>query len=493
MLALTIHTLLPVTKHSVLRLALPLLCLLHSPVPQAQAQQSPLPALPPGVQVVVSGHKLPAESYSFFVQEVGQAAPLLSVNAELPLNPASTIKTLTTLAALEELGAGYTWYTEIYPLGTVVDGTLEGDLLIKGGGDPFLVEEYFRNMLKALYRRGVERISGDLLIDGAYFDPSVSTQSSIDNQRGRTYNVLPHALTVNFQTVNFYFYPHPNGSDVVIKADPALPNLKITNNLKLANVPCGGFQRGVSFSEDPTDASGVRFDGGYPARCSEYLLPRAVLAAPEYAYGMFRSVWQELGGNFAGALGTAVAPEIEEPLVVWASPPLGDVIKSINKYSNNLMTRQLLLTLGAERYGTPATVANGVRAIRDYLDRVSIDHSAMVMVNGAGLSRDVRLTTAMLAQVLQRGHSIATMPEFLASLPLVGVDGTMRNRLRANGTLGTMHIKTGTLDGVSAVAGYVHAASGRDYVVAGILNHPLADAGPGVELMDALLSWTYLQ
>jgi len=448
--------------------------------------------IPSGVQVVLDGHKVADDAYTLYVQEVGSATPLLAVNAGLPLNPASTMKTLTTLAALEVLGPNYTWYTEIHALGTITDGTLEGDLLIKGGADPFLVEEYFRNMLKALHRRGVQRISGDLLIDASLFDPSVSAQPLIDNDSNRSYNVLPHALAVNFQTVNFYFYPHQNGRDVVVAADPVLPNLQIDNQLRLQQSACTGFQRGVAFREDAARST-VIFSGQYPARCSEYSLARTVLDAPNYAFGLFRKLWAEIGGEFAGGLRLELAPAEREPLVTWASPPLGDVIKSINKYSNNMMTRQLLLTLAFERFGKPATVENGILAVREYLDSHGIDHSTMVMVNGAGLGRQVRLTSAMLNQVLQRGHTISLMPEFVASLPVGGIDGTMRNRRLTGGAQGNMHIKTGSLDGVAAIAGYVHARSGKDYVVIAMLNQPQADTGPGQELGDALLSWVYQQ
>lgn len=449
--------------------------------------------LPAGVRVVTSGYNLPADSYGLLVQEIGATAPLLAINADLPFNPASSIKTLTTLAALEVLGPAYTWETEIYPLGTISEGTLQGDLLIKGGGDPFLTEDYFRNMLKMLQRRGVTRISGDLVLDANLFDPSVSAAPPIDNETNRSYNVLPHALMVNFQTVNFYFYPHANGRDVVIKADPELPNLVITNQLRLENSACAGFQRGVSFREDPAEPNGVIFSGDYPARCSEFVLQRAVLDAPNYAYGLFRKLWQELGGEFSGALRLGTAPEEQEPLVVWQSEPLSDVIKSINKYSNNMMTRQLLLTLAFEKYGAPATVESGARAVEDYLAGLGIDYTDLVLDNGAGLSREARMTATLFNDVLQRGYSINTMPEFLASLPLAGEDGTMRTRLRNGDTRGSMHVKTGLLDGVASVAGYVHARSGRHFVVVSMLNNPQADAGPGQELADALLSWAYEQ
>ena len=454
-----------------------------------RAQDAPA-ELPPGVRVVVNGHKLPADSYTIYVKELGAAAPLLAVNPELPLNPASTIKILTTLAALESLGPDYRWQTEFYPLGPVVDGTLQGDLLIKGGGDPFLVEEHFRGMLKVLQRRGVQRINGDLVIDASLFDPGVGAVARIDNDRNRSYNVLPHALMTNFQVVNFYFRPHANGRDVSITADPALPNLAIDNRLRLHDAACSGYQRGVAFSEDTTTATAI-FSGQFPSRCSEYALSRAVLDAPNYAYGLFRKLWGELGGDFAGNWRTGLAPVDQEALVVWESPPLSDVIKSINKYSNNMMTRHLLLTLGLERDGAPATVAKGVAAIQAYLDRRGLEHATLTLVNGAGLSRDTRISSALLGAVLERGYSIPTMAEFIASLPLSGTDGTMRTRLRDNGMAGSMHIKTGTLDGVAGVAGYVHARSGKQFMVVALLNHPQADAGPGQELGDAVLAWVW--
>ncbi|MDP3515912.1 MAG: D-alanyl-D-alanine carboxypeptidase/D-alanyl-D-alanine-endopeptidase [Pseudohongiella sp.] len=450
--------------------------------------------VPPAVQVVINGHRLPENTYTLYVKEVGSESPLLAINEHLPLNPASTIKTLTTLAGLQLLGPTYNWTTEVYALGEISNGTLQGDLLIRGGGDPFLVEEHFRSLLKTLQRRGVNNITGDLIIDASLFHPSASQEPLIDNDSRRAYNVLPHALMVNFQTVNFYFYPHENGRDVIIKADPALPNLAINNQLSQRDAACSGFQRGISFDVDDAGNT-VTFSGRFPSRCDEYVLTRSVLDAPAYAYGLFMQLWQELGGEFSGSLREQALPAdpLRVPIVRHDSPPLADIIKSINKYSNNMMTRHLLLTLGLERSGAPATVENGIAAVRNYLDQHNIDHAQMVMVNGSGLSRDVRLTSNMLGAALERGYQIPVMPEYLASMPLSGLDGTMRTRLTQDGPAGSMHVKTGSLDNVAGVAGYVHARSGKHYVVIAILNHTAADAGPGQELADALLNWAWSQ
>lgn len=464
-------------------------------MPNSLAQDAAsLPSIPQKLQIIIDGHDLPADAYTLYVKEVGGAMPLLAINEQAPLNPASTIKTLTTLAGLELLGPTHTWITEVHALGDISDGTLYGDLLIRGGGDPFLVEEHLRSLLKSLQRRGVSKITGDLIIDDSLFHPSVSHEPLIDNDSRRAYNVLPHALMVNFQTVNFYFYPHPNGRDVLIKADPALPNLAINNQLSQRDAPCSGFQRGISVNVDEA-GNNVTFTGRLPSRCDEYVLTRSVLDAPAYAYGLFMQLWLELGGQFSGSLRERAlqANESSEPIVSWSSPPLSDIIKSINKYSNNLMTRHLVLALGLQHSGAPATVDSGIEAISEYLESLGIDPKHMVMVNGSGLSRDERLTSDMLGAALEHAYQISTMPEFLASLPLSGLDGTMRTRLTQQGPAGSIHVKTGSLDDVAGVAGYVHARSGKHYVVIALLNHTAADTGPGQELGDALLSWAWAQ
>lgn len=482
-----------------MRTATLLIAMLGSLLPVlAQAQLDAIAAtdadaIPTSVRQVIAGHKLPADSYSFMVQEVGAQEALLKVNAEQSMNPASAMKVITTLAALETLGPAYTWKTELYATGPVVDGTLQGDLILKGKGDPFLVEEQLRSMLKTLLRSGIAHISGDLILDGSYFDAAVTNTESIDNQGGRSYNTDPNAILANFQVVTFYFYPHTNGRDVVIRADPQLPDLVIENHLRLRDAPCSGYQRGISFDVNKDKPNEIVFSGQFPARCQQYQLAREVLDAPLYTFGLFKNLWEQLGGKLDGTLRIGTVPIGQNPVLVWDSPPLSDVITSINKYSNNLMTRHLLLTLGAEQLGAPATVEKGVAAVNAYLELKSLDSTLLHMENGAGLSRRARVTATLMNDVLQSAWQSPFMPEFLSSLPVNGMDGTMRNRLRSNSRAGRMHVKTGTLDEVSAIAGYVYARSGKMYTVTGILNHELADRGPGVELMDALLAWVYLQ
>ena len=448
--------------------------------------------LPKPIDFVIKGHRIPSDAYSLYVREIGQQDPALAVNPETPFNPASVIKIIPTLAALELLGPAYRWKTEVYTLGNISNGVLQGDLLFKGHGDPHLVIEDFRKILEELRRRGIRDITGDLLIDASWFSIEHEDPGAFDNDPYRTYNVLPNAFLVNFKAVNFHFYPAANGRDVRVHPEPELAGLEIDNRLRLRKRRCGGFQRGIAVTvPDDNAADQVIFSGRFPAGCNHYILSRSLLTHETYAYGAFKSTWQQLGGSIAGQVRTAAAPATGKPFLVHHSKPLSDIIRLINKFSNNVMTRQLLLTLGAELHEQPGTVGKGIRVIEDYLTGLGLDTQDLNIDNGSGLSRDVRIPAKLLADILEHAWTIPYRPEFISSLSITGVDGTAKYRLRHKAASGYAHVKTGTIDEVSAVAGYVHARSGREYIVAGMMNRKLAHKGHGKELMNALVTWAY--
>ncbi len=448
--------------------------------------------LPTALQRILNGHAMPDADVSVFVQAIRGREPLLSHLPEVPRNPASTIKLLTTWVALDELGPTYSWPTEIYYLGEYAGSQLRGDLGLKGYGDPFLVTEEFWKLLGALRRSGLEDVQGDLVVDDSYFAPLEEDPGDFDGQPTRTYNVTPNALLVNFKAVRFQFLPDRQNGGVRISADPQPSNLEIRNRLRLVDGACRGFQAGISF--DLTDVLTGRmasFDGGFPAACAPYALSRSVLQHDTFAYGVYRSLWAELGGRHRGGMRRGVMPEGQEPALTWRSRPLAEVIRSVNKFSNNVMTRQLLYTLGAEAAGAPARPEAGIAAIHDYLGEHQLDSVDLVLANGAGLSRDTRISAELLAQTLLIAARSPLAPEFLASLSLGGLDGTTRGRFNGHAVAGRMHVKTGRLDDVSALAGYVHARSGTDYAAVVIVNSPEAHRGPGEELQEAFVRWVY--
>jgi D-alanyl-D-alanine carboxypeptidase/D-alanyl-D-alanine-endopeptidase (penicillin-binding protein 4) len=233
-------------------------------------------------------------------------------------------------------------------------------------------------------------------------------------------------------------------------------------------------------------------DGRFPSACREFELSRSVLQPESYAWGVFDLQWRQLGGDLKGGWRHGVLPEGNAtPFYVHRSRPLGEIIRSVNKSSNNVMTRHLELALGAERYGSPATPAKGQQAILDVLAERGIDTRGLVIANSAGLSRDGRISARQLAAILEAGWKSRYMPEYASSLAIAGLDGTMRTRLRNSSAAGRMHVKTGRLDDVSAVAGYVTAASGQRFIAVVLINARDAHRGLGEELQDVVLDWVH--
>ena len=446
--------------------------------------------LPPAIEQVLTGHGISPEEISIVVESVDSDQPILSHLPTVPRNPASVMKMVTTWSALEYLGPAYTWSTEAYFLGDFDGERLHGDLALKGYGDPELVVEDYWNMLRALRRLGLSEIDGDLVVDDSYFDVVEDDPGSFDGQPYRTYNVLPNALLVNFKAVQFQFFADPAHARVRVTTDPVLANLNIRNELSLVDGPCRGYQAGISFDHADADAlDHVVVGGRFSRRCSSYVLARTVLDHPTYVYGLFETLWRELGGDFNGKLRHETVPDTAEPALVWRSHPLGEVIRSINKNSNNVMTRQLLYTLGAEQFGPPATREKGIQAVREFLAARGFDLSSLAMKNGAGLSRDARIAPALLVAILRAAWRSVYSPEFIASLSLGGLDGTTRGRFDEHSGEGLMHVKTGRLDHVSALAGFVHAPDEKTYIVVVFMNSEDAHRGPGQELEEAVVRW----
>lgn len=464
--------------------------MLFAQVAQAQVSNT----LPDGVQRILDGHQIAVDSFSAVVQRVDDDQPLLAVNPDTLRNPASTMKLLTTYVALEALGPNYRWVTEAFLGGALANGTLDGDLYIKGYGDPYMVVERFWLFLRQMRQHGLRDIGGDLVIDNSYFDMPPIDRGAFDGQALRTYNVVPDAFLVNFQAISFIFNPDPATNRVRIIADPLPANLEIRNRIELHEGRCGGYRNGIVIdTTDRIELDRVTFSGQVGSRCPEYRLSRAFLQAPTFAYGVFRSLWEEGGSSLGGTLRVAEVPDELEPFHVMQSVPLSDAIRSINKWSNNVMARHLLLTVGVERFGAPATVDKGRIAAVQLLGERGLDFPGLRIDNGAGLSRDARISARDMARLLLAAEQSIYRAEFVSSLALAGMDGTMRRRFREESLAGHMHLKTGRLDDVFSMVGYVRSRSGDDYVVVAIQNGVDAHRGPGEEAQSALLRWVYEQ
>lgn len=451
----------------------------------ASAQAATLPAT---VARALEHRKLPAESLSVYVENLRTGETIVSWMEDEPRNPASVAKLVTTLVALDMLGPAYTWKTDVYLLGEIEEQTLKGDLLLKGYGDPFLVTERLWSMLREVQRAGVRRIEGNVLLDDSYFDVDYYDPGAFDNAPLRAYNVAPNALLMNFKVVRYEFAPDRNGGTVNVELDPKLENLQVVNRLSLKDGQCSGYQRGISISANET-LDQVIFSGAFPRGCDSYAMARTALGHNDFAYGLVKSLWQGMGGEIEGGWRNVVAPEDEKPFRTFHSPSLGDVIRMVNKHSNNVMAHQLLYTLAAETFGPPATEEKGLEIVNDWLAERRLTDEKLQFDNGAGLSRSTRITARNIGDMLRYAWASPYMPEFVSSMSLAGLDGTMSRRFRHDALVGMAHAKTGSLDGVAAVAGYLQSRSGERYLVVSLQNHEGVQWGTGREVQEALMRW----
>lgn len=448
--------------------------------------------LPPSVRNVLELRQIPDDAVSILVTELETGKAIVQWNDETPRNPASTMKLVTTLAALDILGPSYQWKTELYALGKIKDGRLDGDLLIKGYGDPFLVTERVWRMLRELSQMGIRDIDGDLVIDDSYFDVPYVDPGEFDQQPLRAYNVAPNALLMNLKVVRYWFEPDRAGNAVKVILEPPLENLRVENRLLLADGSCSGYQRGISIVPRDDYATMV-LDGSFPNRCKNYALSRTALDHNAYAYGLFAAMWKENGNTLAGSWRKGSAPEGEKPFMVFPSEMLGDIVRHINKHSNNVMARQLVYTLAAETFGAPGTEQGGRAVVDDWLAKKIPGAESVRLDNGAGLSRTAAINARDFDRLLQFAWQQPYMPEFAASLALSGHDGTLRAKFNDRKLTGQAHLKTGSLDHVSAIAGFMQSQSGRRFAVVAMLNHTDVHRGPGEEVQTALLRYLYDQ
>lgn len=463
----------------------PLAVLLWATALPAARAQAPS-QLPPEVEAALSRARLPREALSVLVADAQagpRQVPRLAHRTQVPMNPASVMKLVTTYAALDQLGPAYTWNTPVYVQGTVQDGSLRGNVYIQGQGDPKLVMERLWLLLRRLQAQGIQVIVGDIVLDRTAFDVPEQDPGSFDNEPLRPYNAAPDALLVNYKSQVMTFVPDAAAGLARIQYDPPMAGVQRQASVALAapGADCGDW-RGALRAE-LSDPARIAFQGVFPASCGERVWPIAPADPRGFAARAVEGMWREVGGKLTGSVRDGKVPAGLKPAFVATSPALAEVVRDVNKYSNNVMAQQVFLTLALGNKGAAASFDGAREALRRWWQLRFGDADQPVADNGAGLSRDARITAQGLARMLQSAWASPVMPELVSSLPIAGVDGTLR-RSQARGAA---HLKSGSLRDVMAVAGYVHGASGRRYVLVAMVNH--ANAGAARPVLDALTDW----
>lgn len=439
-------------------------------------------ALPPAVEAALVRAKVPLDAATFVVLEAdGKAPPRLSHRAAVPVNPASIAKLATTFAALDLLGPAFTWTTPVFIDGTTRDGVLRGNLYLKGGGDPKLLTEQLWLLLRRVQGLGIRSIDGDIVLDRSAFESAAPDPAAFDGEPLRPYNAAPDALLINFKSVVLTFTP--SGDRARIQLEPGLAGVQVPASVALAPGECNDWRAGLK--ADFSEPGRIRMAGAYPLACGERIWPLAFADPGSFAARAVAGTWQQLGGVLSGRVREGSVPPGLAPVFQWHSSTLAEIIRDVNKFSNNVMAQQIFLTLSLQLQGVGTAEASRQMMRQWWRDRIG-GPDVPTFSNGAGLSREERITGAQLAQLLQTAWRSPLMPELVASLPLTGVDGTMR-RTRGN-TVGLAHLKSGSLRDVAGIAGYVDGVSGKRYVLVAIANDQHAAAARPA--FDALVEWT---
>lgn len=449
-------------------------CLLAWACLAARAQ-----GLPPPVQSALAAAGLPADSFVAYVAPAEGGPPRVAHRIDVAVNPASVAKLATTFAALDLLGPAFTWKTDVYFTGPVRHGVLEGDLVLQGHGDPHLVIERLWLLLRRVQALGVRGIQGDIVLDRSAFVLPPPDPGAFDNQPLRPYNASPDALLVNFKAVSLTLTPQ--GDRALVHAEPALAGVHWPASVPLAAGGCGDWITGLR--ADFRDLARIRLGGSFPASCGERVWQLGFPDPASYAGRAVAALWQQMGGKLGGQVREGQAPTGAKPAFEFDSPPLAEVIRDINKFSNNVMAQQVFLTLSLQQSGTGSFEAS--REVLGAWWRRRLGGEPPQIQNGSGLSRSDAISARQLAQLLQFAWASPWMPELASSLPVLGIDGTLRRRPQ---DIGLAHLKTGSLADVAGVAGYVEGPQGRRFVLVAICNHPQAAAVRAA--IDALVDWT---
>jgi D-alanyl-D-alanine carboxypeptidase/D-alanyl-D-alanine-endopeptidase (penicillin-binding protein 4) len=485
-------------------LALAALSLLAVTVGASEPARPGKVRLPGPIEKALAQAQVPASAVALLVVDVsGQRPPRLSHRAGQAVNPASAMKLVTTYAALDALGPDFRWQTRIVMDGRIQNGLLDGNMVVRGGGDPKLVMERLQALIAHVHSSGVRAIRGDIVLDRSAFSDLADSAAAFDGEPLRPYNTQPDALLINFKSLVMTFTPDPALGRVLVRAEPPLAGVQVDESVPLVQTArCGDWRGELRASID--NPQRVQFAGSYASGCGERAWPSAYAEPASYAARAIEGSWRQLGGLLTGRVRDATAAELvalrsrgtlsgqTSPLRLESpSLPLLDIVRDVNQFSNNVMAQHLFLSLGlhGRLAAVPAgTLEAGREAVQTWWRKTLPGTAAPVMDNGSGLSRSERISASSLAALLQHAAQSPLAAALAESLPVVGADGRLRDRAQA--AAGRAQIKTGSLRDVSAVAGYADGSSGSRYVVIGMINHPNASAARPA--LDRLIEWTVL-
>lgn len=457
------------------------------------------PGLPPEASAMLRRANIPDSSVGMLAIRLKDGQNVLSHQPDLPLQPASTLKVLTAIAALDMLGPTHTGKVELRTAAALDNGVLKGHLVLRGEASPDFSWQEMRELLQTIRFAGIREIAGDILIDRSYFSPNRLDEglSPFDETPEFRYNVIPDALLLNTNLHKLQL--NDDGAMLRANLSPALDGVSVdATAMTRSERKCIDWEDGWKLPAVERTGDNrfvVRLLGDFPAKCTA-TTQISVLDRADYAARLIPALWRDLGGSFSGRVREGVTAGDAMPalkstrvLATHRSRTLAEITRDINKRSDNPITRLTYLALGATApSNTGTTLQNAETRVRGWLRERGVNDAGLVLDNGSGLSRTERISVAQLVAVLRIAHASDWAPEFTMALPIAGTDGGLRNRFVGTPAARKARLKTGTLRNTWALAGFVPDGNGDLCAVAVIINDDRG-TGPVVRpILDAIIS-----
>jgi D-alanyl-D-alanine carboxypeptidase/D-alanyl-D-alanine-endopeptidase (penicillin-binding protein 4) len=445
------------------------------------AAQTPLPE---PVRAALVRAQLPEDSLYAWVAPVEGGPAWLAHQSDTLAHPASVMKVVTSIAALDRLGPLFQWRTPVY----ADSNGSSGHLYVQGRGDPRLVNERLWLLLRQVMAATGPELRGDLVLDRSALAIPAVDPGAFDGEPLKPYNVRPDALLVNQKSLLLSLRPDAARGVARVASDTALAGVQWPATVPLVGGACQDWRAGLKL--DVGDPLRPRFGGGLPAACGEKVWPLAWPDAAGFNARAIEAQWLALGGKLRGRVREGRVPAGAVLVAEGVSPTLPEVLRDMNKHSNNAIAQHLMLALSPGQTAQPPQPATweGARAeVQALVQSHGCRDDELVIDNGSGLSREERISPRCLGRLLQWAWTQPWMPELLGSLPVAGIETTAR---RITSAAGRAHLKTGSLHNVAALAGVVHGADGQRHAVVVMLNHPLAAGAEARAVLDAVVGWS---
>lgn len=441
------------------------------------------------INKILNRSEISKGNYSLYIKNISKQAKVFSYNEQKAFNPASVMKLVTTYAGLQLLGPQYQWKTEVLYTGYIKNKHLYGDLIIKGYGDPTITYADLSEIIEKVQQQDIQYIHGNIIIDESFFG-ELQNQDLIDDKKYRAYNVSPKSFVVNENTINFKF--SINNEKINIQTFPEMQTLKVINRLKISDQGCNEWKDVLNYEvEIKSNVAEISFNGTFDKACDGKDIDLSLFNANRLSKELFEKLWKMHGGIIEGDFkNTYQGVTNTHKLYEHQSRPLSLVVRDINKYSQNLIARNLLLTMFAENSRSPINENEAGKFTKEFLIKQKLRLDSLEMDNGAGLSRSARISAEDLSFLLEKAYSGLYMPEFVASLPNMGVDGTLKNRGKKLSVSKRAYLKTGSIQNVSAIAGYIFDKNNDVKVFVFMANDPKANESS--KMQDEFIEWAYL-